>query len=206
MCAKLGCTLWNKNHFMKKINNIIFALLAFPFPFTANTDIFLVTTPILQNKVEEKVTVEIKSTSEKERNEILWLARVVYSETKDSAEMEKIAWVVRNRVESGRWGSSYKKVVLSPNQFSGFNSRDPQYYTNINLDYDTNNPIWQKALVIAKRVYNAEHEDRILKNSVQHFYSPEVAKNPFWAEDKEPVLVTYNDTGKQTFRFYAGIE
>jgi len=199
---------------MKKINNIIFALLAFPFSFTANTDILLVKTPVLQNKtekkvveekiVEEKVTVAIKSTSEKE--EILWLARAVYSETKNSAEMEKIAWVVRNRVESERWGSSYKKVILSPNQFSGFNSRDPQYYTNINLNYDTNNRVWQKALLIAKEVYNADHKDRILNNSVQHFYSPEVAKSPFWAEEEEPILITYNDTGKQTFRFYAGIE
>jgi len=191
---------------MKKINNIIFALLAFPFPFTANTEIFLITTPVFQNKVEEKVTVAIKSTSEKEKDEILWLARVVYSETKNPAEMEKIAWVVRNRVESRRWGSSYKKVVLSPNQFSGFSSRDPQYYTNIKLDCNTNNPLWQKALVIAKKVYNAERKDRVLKNSVQHFYSPDVATSPFWAEDEEPALITYNDTGKQTFRFYAGIE
>ena len=188
---------------MKQLNNIVFTLIALPFPFTANVDIFPIITAIFRQDKAEEVTVTIKNSAEKE--EILWLARVIFSETKDVDEMEKIAWVVRNRVEAGRWGYSYKEVVLSPSQFSGLNSWDSQYHININLDYDNNNLIWQKAIVIAKKVYNAEHKERKLSNSIQHFYSPEVVRGPSWAENKKPVLITYNSVGKQTFRFYAGV-
>lgn len=188
---------------MKQLNNIVFTLIALPFPFTANVDIFpLITAIFRQDKVEE-VTVTIKNGAEKE--EILWLARVIFSETKDLEEMEQIAWVVRNRVENGRWGSSYKEVVLSPSQFSGLNSWDSQYHINVNLEYDTNNSIWQKSLVIAENVYNANNNDRVLSVSTQHFYSPHVVKTPAWAENKKPVLITYNNVGKQTFKFYAGV-
>lgn len=187
---------------MKQFNNIVFTLVALPLPFTASIDIFSLTASVFQREVEE-VTVTIKNSTERE--EILWLARVIFSETKDVEEMEQIAWVVRNRVEDGRWGYSYKKVVLSPSQFSGLNSWDSQYHINVNLDYDTNNSIWQKALIIANEVYNANKNDRILSVSVQHFYSPHVVKIPSWAENKKPVLITYNSDGKQTFKFYAGV-
>lgn len=187
---------------MKKINNILFTLIALPFPFTANVDIFPLISSIFQNDTEE-VTVVIKNMAEKE--EILWLARVIFSETKDVDEMEKIAWVVRNRVEDGRWGYSYKEVVLSPSQFSGLNSWDLQYHINVNLDYDTKNLIWKKALVIAEEVYGANNNDRVLSISVKHFYSPHVVKTPSWAENEKPVLITYNNVGKQTFKFYAGV-
>ncbi len=190
---------------MKQFNNIVFTLIALPFPFiTANVDIFPVITAIFHQDEAEEVTVTIKNSAEKE--EILWLARVIFSETKDVEEMEQIAWVVRNRVENGRWGSSYKEVVLSPSQFSGLDSWDTQYHININLEYDTNNSIWRKALTIAEEVYNADNDDRILSNSVQHFYSPHVVKTPSWAENKKPVLITYNNVGKQTFKFYAGVK
>jgi hypothetical protein len=188
---------------MKKFNNIVFTLVALPFPFTVNMDIFPIITAIFRQDKVEEVTVTIKDSSEKE--EILWLARVIFSETKDVDEMEQIAWVVRNRVEDGRWGYSYKEVALSPSQFSGLNSWDAQYHININLDHDTNNSIWQKALVIAEEVYNANCSDRILCSSVKHFYSPDVVKTPSWAKNKKPVLITYNNVGRQTFKFYAGV-
>src|SRR3990167_5555288 len=56
----------------------------------------------------------------REAKDILWLARILYSESKVREEQIIIAWVVRNRVESGfRGAQSYKDVAISPAQFSG---------------------------------------------------------------------------------------
>lgn len=178
-------------------------LVALPYSFTINMNMLPLSTSFFNSNTED-VIITIKDVNEDE--EILWLARVIFSETKDADEMEKIAWVVRNRVKDGRWGYSYKKVALSPSQFSGLNSWDSQYHININIDRSINNPSWQKALAIADEVYNANYDDRALHGSVQHFYSPHVVRTPSWAKNKEPVLITYNSTGQQTFRFYDGIK
>ena len=187
---------------MKKLNNIAFTLVALPFSFTANISVFQ-TMPIISLNIEN-VIVTIKNANEED--EVLWLARVIFSETKDIEEMEKIAWIVRNRVEDGRWGYSYKDVVLSPSQFSGLNSWDSQYHININLDHTIDNSIWQRSLEIAEDVYNADRNNDVPHRSVQHFYSPNVVSTPTWAENEKPVFITYSTTGKQTFKFYAGIK
>ena len=47
--------------------------------------------------------------------ETLWLARCIYSETKRPAEQELVAWVLRNRVETGYRGqTTYESTVLDP--------------------------------------------------------------------------------------------
>lgn len=38
-----------------------------------------------------------------------------------------VAWVIRNRLESGRWGNSLGSVCLWRNQFSGWLSSDPNF-------------------------------------------------------------------------------
>ena len=54
--------------------------------------------------------------------DVLWLARCIYSETKRAPEQELVAWVIRNRVETGYRGQrSYEGAVLDPYQFSAFN-------------------------------------------------------------------------------------
>jgi N-acetylmuramoyl-L-alanine amidase len=35
-----------------------------------------------------------------------------------------IAWVLRNRVRLGRWGTTYEAVCLAPKQFSCWNAKD----------------------------------------------------------------------------------
>src|SRR3990167_3969174 len=80
-----------------------------------------------------------------DEEEILWLARLIYSETKRPEEQILVAWVVRNRVESNYTGESYKEVALHDSQFSGLNSFDKQYQENITRSYDDNGGAWQSA-------------------------------------------------------------
>lgn len=116
--------------------------------------------------------------------EVLWLARVAFSETKVIEEMPYIAWVVRNRVETGYMGDTYKEVALYPSQFSGLNIGDRQYHTNISLTPVDTNEKWQAALTVAHDVCHAPESDRLFPKTVRHFYSPiSVVRTPAWADD-----------------------
>ena len=138
-----------------------------------------------------------------ESEEILWLARVIYSETKNEDEMRLIAWVVRNRVENDYWGdTTYKSVVTRKNQFSGLNYGDLQYSHNISLTYDDKYMVWQKALSTATEIYNASDSQRPFARDVQHFYSPNVISAPNWAENDKHAFSTNNDS----FAFYKNVK
>lgn len=139
--------------------------------------------------------------------EILWFARTIYSETKTPAEQTLVAWVIRNRAESGIYPGTYKEVVLEPGQFSGMHPTDRQYAINISLDYDDSSPAWDSALSIARAVYFADPILRPLPAGVMHFYSPvSVTRTPSWASVTEPAHVV-RDPGNGTvrFAFYADI-
>ncbi|HEX7070999.1 MAG TPA: cell wall hydrolase, partial [Rhodothermales bacterium] len=93
--------------------------------------------------------------------DVLWLARCIYSETKQPKEQELVAWVVRNRVETAYRGKdTYREVVLDPWQFSAFNSNSPkrQHYTS--LTPKSTAPGFRTALQIAERVANAPANSR----------------------------------------------
>lgn len=119
-------------------------------------------------------------------SEILWLARVVYSETKKPSEMEAVAWVVRNRVQTGYRGGSYKEVANSPWQFSGLMPSDPNYEHNISREFG--DPNFENAARVATRVFFADGEDRPFPKTVRHFYSPHVMDAPDWARGQKPYL------------------
>jgi len=141
-----------------------------------------------------------------ERDEILWLARILYSETKIPREMRLVAWVARNRVDSGYTGSTYEEVAKSKYQFSGLNSFDRHYKKNINMNYGNNDPAWKKALDIANEVYYADVSERPFPNSVKHFYSPLSVGKPNWALGKRPYYVTRLNKGYPVrFAFYDGV-
>jgi hypothetical protein len=143
--------------------------------------------------------------------ETLWLARCIYSETKRPAEMELVAWVVRNRVDTRfRDRSTYKDVVLAPYQFSAFNpgSRKRQYYTS--LTPETQLPGWRHALNIAYHVRYADASLRPFPSRTRHFYSerslPDTLAHPAWAQGLEPVTPRRPvklDTRR--FRFFEGV-
>lgn len=143
-----------------------------------------------------------------DKTEILWLARVIFSETKDEEEMNLVGWVVRNRVEAEYRGSTYEEVALSAHQFSGLNSSDAQYHININMGYESTNEKWLKALEIAENIYFADGDERPFAQDVKHFYSPvSVAKTPEWALYGELDYEIPGADGKPArFAFYSGVK
>ncbi len=147
--------------------------------------------------------------SSPDAQEILWLARIVYSESKTREEQIMVAWVVRNRVETKyRGADTYKEVANDPSQFSGLTVVDAHMKTIRGLDYgDTKNKSWTDAISIARAVYFAEDTLRPIAQSVRHFYSPgAVLRDPSWATSKKPAMVLRNTNGAIQFAFYDGVK
>jgi len=157
-------------------------------------------------ETQKQVMLIDESLAGAERDEILWLARILYSETKVPREMELVAWVARNRVESGYTGNTYEEVAKSKYQFSGLNSFDKQYWRNINMSYESKDPAWKNALDIANKVYYADDSERPFPSSVKHFYSPVSVAKPTWAQGKRPYRVVSTGNGyKIRFAFYDSV-
>ena len=143
--------------------------------------------------------------------ETLWLARVIYSESKRIEEQELVAWVVRNRAETAYRGQrTYEGVALDPYQFSAFNrsSRKYRYYTS--LDVHSQARGWQKTLALAYYVRYADASLRPFPIKTRHFYSeqslPENAIHPEWTEGLEPVTPRRPlQLEARRFRFYTGV-
>lgn len=143
-------------------------------------------------------------------SETLWLARCIYSETKRASEMELVAWVVRNRVETRYRGrDTYQEVVLDPYQFSAFNpgSRKRWFYSD--LDASTQIRSWQNAIAIAHSVRQAGPSYRPFSETTRHFYSERsmVGRlHPEWALGKSPVRPQRSFTlDQRRFRFYENV-
>ncbi|MEX0934920.1 MAG: cell wall hydrolase [Candidatus Paceibacterota bacterium] len=141
--------------------------------------------------------------SPEDRENVLWLARAIYSETKRPWEMGIIAWVVRNRVETEYMGSTYKGVVLRKNQFSGLNPSDRNYQHNISRSYESSGQKWTNALIVAKAIYYADDSLRPMPKTVRHFYSPRSMKNgatPSWTANAR-LIHTITDPYENSIRF-----
>jgi len=149
-----------------------------------------------------------EATEARERQEVLWLARALYSETKLKEEQVLIAWVIRNRMESEKYPGTYREVVLQRNQFSGLNPSDKQYYTNIARTYGESGPGWDSALAVADAVYHASGVLRPIPETVTHFYSPHaVSRTPSWAADTKASHVVRDSEDKSIrFAFYDGVK
>lgn len=142
--------------------------------------------------------------------ETLWLARCIYSETKRPDEMELVAWVVRNRVETSYRGrKSYRDVVLDPYQFSAFNPSSHKRWFYADLDPATQIRSWQRALAIAYTVRQAAPTYRPFPIKTRHFYSERSMvgrQHPEWALGKTPVMPNRDFAiDERRFRFYDGV-
>ena len=143
-------------------------------------------------------------------SETLWLARCIFSETKDPNEMELVAWVVRNRVESKYRGKrSFQSTILDPFQFSAFNPEATTrfYYSSLRPTMAVNG--WQDALSVAYLVRTADISKRPFSADTRHFYS-EVsmigARHPNWSRGVDPVDVDRPfDVDEKRFRFYEDV-
>ena len=142
-------------------------------------------------------------------DDVLWTARCIYSETKRPEEQELVAWVIRNRVETGYRGkSTYEGVVLDRYQFSAFNpgSSKRRLYTSLTPDSDAAG--WQKALEIAHEVVHAPAELRPFDERTRHFYSERSmrgGRTPAWARGKTPVRPARYRVDPRRFRFFSRI-
>ena len=141
--------------------------------------------------------------------ETLWLARGIYSETKRPEEQELVAWVIRNRVETGyRGNDSFEEAVLDPYQFSAFNpgTRKRSYYSSLNAS--SRAPGFQRALSIAYHVRHSDIALRPFDGETRHFFSQRSMvgqRFPNWAHGKTDVKPNRYDVEAERFRFYAGI-
>lgn len=137
--------------------------------------------------------------------DVLWLARCIYSETKRADEQELVAWVVRNRVDTRyRKKSTYRDVVLEPFQFSAFNPENPKRDFYLGLNERSGGKAWHRALEVAHAVLSADPCDRPFSEKTRHFYSPcsmEDGRTPLWAGEMEPLEVGGVDP--ERFRFFA---
>lgn len=186
---------------------IIMVMLMFSLP-------FLFTSVDRDTLAEAMPAVEAPSAAESapiERavtDDVLWLARVIYSETKRPYEQELVAWTVRNRVETAyRGNSTYQSVVLDPWQFSAFNRNAPKraHYTGLNATSQAAG--WATAIQIAQDVIEAPAYERPFVQTTRHFYSERSMvgrSQPAWANGKRPVDVGQHIDPRR-FRFFANI-
>ena len=56
-----------------------------------------------------------------------WAARTAWGEARGEGPAGKaaVAWVIRNRVKKGHWGTTLALVCAAPLQFSAWNAHDP---------------------------------------------------------------------------------
>ena len=140
----------------------------------------------------------------------LWLARAIYSETKLPHEQELVAWVIRNRVETGYRGeTTYEDVVLDPYQFSGFNPGASKRSFYLGLTPEVQLPAWQQALWIAHYVRHADPAYRPFSIETRHFYSQRSMRgrnHPYWANGQQFVTPGWDyQVNERRFRFFEEI-
>ena len=144
--------------------------------------------------------------------ETLWMARAMYSESKRAEEQELVAWVIRNRLDTGFLGAaSIEDVVLSPFQFSAFNPGNPVADYYVGLDVLSEEKNWQRTLALAYYVQHAESSLRPFAPTVRHFHSPQAMKDPgtppIWTRDSVPVQPSRAfELNAARFRFFANVD
>jgi hypothetical protein len=140
----------------------------------------------------------------------LWLARAIYSETKLPHEQELVAWVIRNRVETGYRGrTTYEEVILDPYQFSAFNPGSSKRSFYMSLTPNVQLPTWQQALWIAHYVRHADPVYRPFSIETRHFYSERSMtgrRHPYWVNRQQFVQPGWDyQVNERRFRFYEEI-
>jgi hypothetical protein len=157
--------------------------------------------------------VEVKAapefSTEQVTDDVLWLARAIYSETKRPEEQELVAWTIRNRVETNYRGKdTFEETVLDPWQYSAFNRNSPKRHHYSSLAPTSTAKGFQTALRVAHDVYHAPTTLRPFPETTRHFYSERSmvgGRTPAWARGKRPVQLADHDIDPRRFRFFAAI-
>ncbi len=143
--------------------------------------------------------------------ETLWLARLMYSESKRAGEQELVGWVARNRAETGfRGRHTIEDVAQDPYQFSPFVVGKSTWHYYTSLTVESSAPGWQRALALAYYVRHADASLRPFSLDTRHFFSEQslvVADSlPEWTIGREAVVPARPmQLEPQRFRFFAGV-
>lgn len=157
----------------------------------------------------DDVSARLRRLTPLQVDEVLWLARCVYSESDRPHEQRLVAWVVRNRVETRYRGYTYREVVLETKQFSAFNTPSPRREHILSLHQDAKLPAWRDVLRIALDVYEADPRERPFPVTTRHFYSPVSMvgrTEPAWVEGMQPLSSEALGVDPDRFRFFDGID
>ena len=152
---------------------------------------------------------QVRRLAPSQQNDVLWLARCVYSESDRAREQRLVAWVVRNRVETGYRGTTYRDVVLEPYQFSAFNRTSARRRHLLSLNLNTASRAWRQALQVALDVYLEPASRRPFPVTTRHFYSPVSMKGgrtPDWALNETPLSSARLGVDPYRFKFYNDID
>ena len=119
---------------------------------------------------------------EEKMNDILMLANLLFSETKDVDDAKGIAHVVKNRVaRPDRFGGTMQEVIFAPSQFSGVNTNEWKKATSGKLTKDEEN-IYKRFLIISKGVLDGTIKDPT--GGADHYVNLKLAR-PSWAKKME---------------------
>ncbi|MEX0821021.1 MAG: hypothetical protein WD021_02650 [Rhodothermales bacterium] len=152
---------------------------------------------------------QLRQLSPMAADDVLWLARCIYSESDRADEQRLVAWVVRNRVETQFRGRSYREVILEASQFSAFNEPTPRRRHILNLTASSTYGPWQSALGVALDVYQAPEFERPFPVTVRHFYSPVSMRGglpPHWADDGTELSSDRLGVDPHRFRFFNNVD
>ena len=119
---------------------------------------------------------------------LLHLAKTIYGEARgESIEtMFAVGWVIRNRLQAGRYGDTYKDVVLQPKQFSCWNEDDINYKKIKGM---ISGRLWEVCIGVAVVVMQSMERYNPVKG-VKHYYDKSLDSNPpYWSEEGEWLTV-----------------
>ncbi|WP_174254896.1 cell wall hydrolase, partial [Acidisphaera sp. S103] len=145
-----------------------------------------------------------------------YLAMTLYGEARGEAHASRVAvaWVIRNRVQIGRWGNSYRSVVTARLQFTCWSLKaDPKNYSAI---HNPSGAAWTDCQEIARQVIAASPASNPVPGAT-NYYSPKTQsalhrqnpdlydETPDWTDP--PAVVVPNPSGvpETSFRFYKNV-
>ena len=124
----------------------------------------------------------------------LVMIRTVIGEARGEPAAGKaaVAWVIRNRFYSGRFGLTIAGVCMARKQFSCWNDSDAN--RQVCANYDENTDVYRQIAAIVEDVLSNEGVDPTANSTHYH-----VRNTPaYWAQEHEPIIeigahAFYND-------------
>ncbi len=118
-----------------------------------------------------------------------WIALTLYGEARglSTAARLAVADVLRNRLHTGRWGTTYDAVCRAPKQFSCWNGTDPNLVTlkalivRIESGQPFREPVLAECEWIADGVLREVLRPQFASKPT-HYYAASMNQPPAWAK------------------------